>query len=201
MLLAVLGAAPARTDQVVRYEAKDFTDEEWAAIEPLFTAPDELSGGSRVHVILRTADIWGVPARTSEEVLALLRHEMVYHAHLDIDGDGDGMDELLFWVNDSNNCGTAGCLGFLYQRQQGRWQEIAGRFRVDAEYGICVKDVKSRGRPVLTFDRNALVWTGKDYREFCVYNCAGRDEVEKPSRTDLRLRKALLQHGGCVMTR
>lgn len=191
LLLFSLDRRPAEADRLIYYEDGELTEAEWLLIEPLFELADQ-SGFRWVYDIVPEDRLSGGPKRRLAAALDIVRHHMLQFAHLDV--NGDGKEDLLVWVADTMLCNAEGCLGYLFERYGGWWNEV-GLLSVDSNYAVCLMDVMSFGRPVLLFGRMAAAWTGSRYVEMCIEHCA--PDFTSPTRAKLPPIELLRQHLSC----
>ena len=98
------------------------------------------------------------------------------------DVDGDSVDELFVYIEHSGFCGTIGCEGTIFQRQQNDWRVIGG-FRslfgsvdsVGDERGhLILKGTGKDGYRTLKSPTEIHRWDGTQYDWECLDNCGDR---------------------------
>lgn len=171
ILLIIPGTGlQAAQEQNIALHAGPLPDDAWASVEQSMRHLDEDSSGradfleEHLNRLIELGE-----ASDKRSALAYFQGHELYWALVDL--DGDGIDEMLVYIDIVAYCGSIGCGTLELHRVQGRWQVRDG-ITMQNPSDLCYRRDGPDGHPLFRTSSEAFWWTGSRFDGVCYAYCS-----------------------------
>jgi hypothetical protein len=102
--------------------------------------------------------------------LAYFLNNEIYRGYVDL--DGDGVDEMLIYIDIILYCGSFGC-GTIELHRTDHGSRVVSSLNMTNPGDLCYQRDGPNGRPLYRSTTSAVWWDGSRFRELCYYACEG----------------------------
>jgi hypothetical protein len=203
--LAAPGTAlPATEEQNIALRAGPLPDDAWASVERWMGHSDEGSTEDADFLeehLNRLIELGDAPDRAM--ALAYFQRHELYWALVDL--DGDGVDEMIVYIDIVAYCGSIGC-GTLELRRIADGWEIHDGVTLQNPNDLCYRRDGPGGRPFFRTSREAFWWSGTRFEGVCYAYCShwwdrdaiDPDELAAMTSEERTLRDGIRQEPWCA---
>jgi hypothetical protein len=163
-------ASPATKEQNITLRTGPLPEDAWPSVEQWMGHSDEAPAEGADFLeehLKRLIELGEASDRAS--ALAYFQHHELYWALLDL--DGDGVDEMLVYLDIVAYCGSIGCGTLELHRTRESWQVHEG-ITMQNPSDLCYRRDGPAGRPLFRTSREAFWWTGSRYDGVCYADCS-----------------------------